>query len=782
MVISQGHGGDKNSRAPERPAQRQQRRVGGRSPGHFHRRQSKQSTGFGIGMTMAPTASTMSGLSTPSRHQTPGRQSTGSGSVSGRSRSGSIGGSSSSHGGGGGGGGGGGSHEEGGVRVVVRVRPLGEEEDAKGGERTMRCCNPKALEFTSTPALAASAPAAATAAGGGAGSGSEGAGGGGVVGEGSRQYTFDLCAHEGFNQEEMFQSCGLMPLLSAAINGYAGTVFAYGATGAGKTYTMSGREQVLGPSRGPGGRVRPGNNRGKAPPPAAPGRAAPAAGVSDGTEGLVPRSMRFLFQQVSALPPAVTMRIRASFYEIYNEVVYDLLTKGDRRPLQVRYDVRRGFFVQGLFEVEIRGLHDIMAVVDEGNGNRRVSSHLLNKDSSRSHSLLTVYLDSERKDPEDGHLVKQFGNNRVSFVDLAGSERLKKSKATNEKETGAINKSLMTLGKVISALSKRSAMAAAAPAHTSVLLEAAAAAAGMAGVIDNLTLPATATAADSGANSRGASAANKSGGGGTGAGTSAVVVDQSAPAGVSDIWVPYRDSTLTKLLMDSLGGNGLTLMVACVSPSVRHAEESAATLNYAARARNIRNRPLVRVDARERLINGLRREVNLLREENELLRRNQLQRQQQQRQLQQQDEPLLGLYSGGAGETLGVFSGDNGGGGGGGLFAPDAFSQNGLELAAEGGSLDGGGGGGGAAVPEDRSLAQKQEPATAQIGQASRDVALLLRKYEEECHRLRNEAAYAQHKEQEIGKQTRQALVENDALSRTVERLQRSFSGAGKAS
>lgn len=75
----------------------------------------------------------------------------------------------------------------------------------------------------------------------------------------------------------------------------------------------------------------------------------------------------------------------------------------------MRYDVRRGFFVQGLFEVEIRGLHDIMAVVDEGNGNRRVSSHLLNKDSSRSHSLMTVYLDSERKDPEDGHLVKQFG-------------------------------------------------------------------------------------------------------------------------------------------------------------------------------------------------------------------------------------------------------------------------------------------------------------------------------------------------------------------------------------
>lgn len=76
---------------------------------------------------------------------------------------------------------------------------------------------------------------------------------------------------------------------------------------------------------------------------------------------------------------------------------------------QVRYDVKRGFFVQGLLEVEIRGLLDIMAVMDEGNGNRKVSSHLLNKDSSRSHSLLTVYLESDKKDPEDGHLVKQFG-------------------------------------------------------------------------------------------------------------------------------------------------------------------------------------------------------------------------------------------------------------------------------------------------------------------------------------------------------------------------------------
>ncbi|CAN0053017.1 unnamed protein product, partial [Laminaria digitata] len=263
----------------------------------------------------------------------------------------------------------------------------------------MRCCNPRSLEFMNTPPAVAVSGISASAEDGlnsdGAGSG----GGGGGGGEGRREYTFDLCAHEGFSQEEMFQSCGLMPLLSAAIDGYAGTVFAYGATGAGKTYTMSGHEQVIQGGAGPNGRPR-GRTRG--------GTSGGGRGDHE-TEGLIPRSMRYLFERISALPYGVTMRIRASFYEIYNEVVYDLLTQDDRRPLQVRYDARRGFFVQGLFEVEIRGLSDIMAVVDEGNGNRRVSSHLLNKDSSRSHSLLTVYLQNERKDSEDGHLVRTFG-------------------------------------------------------------------------------------------------------------------------------------------------------------------------------------------------------------------------------------------------------------------------------------------------------------------------------------------------------------------------------------
>lgn len=264
----------------------------------------------------------------------------------------------------------------------------------------------------------------------------------------------------------------------------------------------------------------------------------------------------------------------------------------------------------------------------------------------------------------------------------------------------------MTLGKVISALSKRSAAsaAAAASANASVLVEA--------DTPEDQSLPVAATTT----NARGSH---------SGSGTAMVVMDQPVSS-ASDIWVPYRDSTLTKLLMDSLGGHGLTLMVACVSPSARHAEESAATLNYAARARNIRNRPLVRIDARERLINALRREIDLLREENELLRRNKLQPQQHQ-------PPVIGTYSGGVVEA--AAGAHSGGGDGDGMFA----SMSGLLGGGGGGfSLEGGGGGGGGAAAPDEMTSLQQDHAALQIGQASRDVAVLLRKYEEEVSPMKS--------------------------------------------
>ena len=223
--------------------------------------------------------------------------------------------------------------------------------------------------------------------------------------------------------------------------------------------------------------------------------------------------------------------IRASFCEIYKEHVYDLLNMNSS-SLAVRWNIRNGFFVQDLFVVECEVLQDVMAVVSEGHRNRRIGSHQLNKDSSRSHSILTVHLESETIDPDDGHTLVKFG--KIVFVDLAGSERLKdtKSEGLTLTETAAINKSLFTLSKVISALSD----------------------------------------------------------------------SKKHKSSKSMNFIPYRDSKLTKLLMDSLGGTSMCLMVACVSPASQYLEETLSTLNYATRANKIQNKPVVQMDPKEQLI------------------------------------------------------------------------------------------------------------------------------------------------------------------------------------
>lgn len=168
-------------------------------------------------------------------------------------------------------------------------------------------------------------------------------------------------------------------------------------------------------------------------------------------------------------------------------------------------------------------------MLHEGMKNRHIGSHELNQDSSRSHSLLTVYLISESKDPSTGHIFKKYG--KISFVDLAGSERLKETKSEGKKmvaETGNINKSLFTLGKVISMLAN-----------------------------DKKTLQ------------------------------------------EKGQYIPYRDSKLTMLLMDSLGGTSKALMIACMTPSDAYIEETVSTLNYAARVMNIKNKPVVQRDAKD---------------------------------------------------------------------------------------------------------------------------------------------------------------------------------------
>jgi len=219
---------------------------------------------------------------------------------------------------------------------------------------------------------------------------------------------------------------------------------------------------------------------------------------------------------------------------------------------------RSGFFVENLFVVELETIDDILAVFEEGSKNRTVRAHDMNVESSRSHAVMTIFIDAEVPDADSGHTFTQFG--KITFVDLAGSEDLRRTRQTQKigvKETGNINRSLFTLGNVISALS-----------------------------------------------------------------------DNRKREG----FIPYRDSVLTKLLMDSLGGTSLCLMMACLSPATVNIEDSLSTLNYANRTKSIRNRPKVHMSASDFLVQSLRKEVSALRNENDYL----------QQRLVQHDIPIYG--------------------------------------------------------------------------------------------------------------------------------------------
>lgn len=338
------------------------------------------------------------------------------------------------------------------VRVAIRVRPLNATE---AGPVAVTCADPRTIELRCPSA-------------------------GGV--SQIKRFSFELCAHDKFTQEDVFKAT-LPELLDSAASGMKVTILAYGATGSGKTHTVMG---------------------------------------SRGDEGVIERAAAYLNR------PMV-----ASFYEVYADQVYDLLDTS--KALPVRQNAKT-FFASGLVELECLNVDDIAAVVAEGRKARRRASHKLNRDSSRGHAVLTVQLESGGK---------------VSFVDLAGSERLGRSMSENVAETGAINRSLFALGKVISALS-------------------------------------------------------------TG----------------QKNHVPYRDSTLTKLLMDSLGGDVATLIIACVSPAPAHLDETLCTLQYAHRATGIQNSPNVSLvangatteDAPPEDVDALRREIAQLRDENRRLR------------------------------------------------------------------------------------------------------------------------------------------------------------------
>lgn len=242
--------------------------------------------------------------------------------------------------------------------------------------------------------------------------------------EGTNQkgFRFNAVLSEDTTQQQVFERWKIDDLIDSALEGYSATIFAYGQTGSGKTYSMAGDEKRLGVE----------------------------GWKSDNTGGIIPRSVDYMWSQMTQRKEQ--FYVKASFAEIYKEQIQDLLNPA-QGILHWRWNVQNGFFVEDLTVVEWTSKDDLIAVLHEGIKNRKTGSHNLNTDSSRSHSLLTVYLISETKNGDD--IYKKYG--KISFVDLAGSERLKETESKGEmlKETGNINKSLFTLGKVISWLSDK---------------------------------------------------------------------------------------------------------------------------------------------------------------------------------------------------------------------------------------------------------------------------------------------------------------------------------------
>ncbi|XP_076685082.1 kinesin-like protein KIF13A isoform X5 [Andrena cerasifolii] len=328
-----------------------------------------------------------------------------------------------------------------------------------------------------------------------------------------KSFAFDHCfysldpAVENFaSQEVVFDALG-RDILDNAFQGYNACIFAYGQTGSGKSYTMMG---------------------------------------SGDNKGIIPRLCDNLFDMIAKQQSfELSYKVEVSYMEIYNEKVHDLLDpKPNKQSLKVREHNVLGPYVDGLSRLAVTSFQDIDNLMAEGNKSRTVAATNMNSESSRSHAVFSVILTQTLTDARSG--VSGEKVSRMSLVDLAGSERAVKTGAVGDrlKEGSNINKSLTTLGLVISKLADQN------------------------------------------------SGSNKN----------------------KDKFVPYRDSVLTWLLKDNLGGNSKTVMVATISPAADNYEETLSTLRYADRAKRIVNHAVVNEDPNARIIRELRQEVETLKE------------------------------------------------------------------------------------------------------------------------------------------------------------------------
>ncbi|XP_011701815.1 PREDICTED: kinesin-like protein unc-104 isoform X2 [Wasmannia auropunctata] len=297
-------------------------------------------------------------------------------------------------------------------------------------------------------------------------------------------------------------------MLEHAFEGYNVCIFAYGQTGAGKSYTMMGKQE-------------------------------------EGQEGIIPQICKDLFRKISYTSnERLKYSVEVSYMEIYCERVRDLLNPKNRGNLRVREHPLYGPYVEDLSKLAVLSYEDIHDLIDEGNKARTVAATNMNETSSRSHAVFTIFFTQQQQDSATGLMTEKVS--KISLVDLAGSERADSTgaKGTRLKEGANINKSLTTLGKVISALAE----------------------------------------------------------------IAATKKKKKAD------FIPYRDSVLTWLLRENLGGNSKTAMIAAVSPADINYDETLSTLRYADRAKQIVCKAVVNEDANARLIRELKEEIQKLRE------------------------------------------------------------------------------------------------------------------------------------------------------------------------
>ncbi|XP_021289171.1 kinesin-like protein KIN-5B [Herrania umbratica] len=346
------------------------------------------------------------------------------------------------------------------VQVLLRCRPLSEDEQRMNVPRVISC-NEHKREVTVLQNVANK--------------------------QVDRVFTFDKVFGPKAQQRTIYDQA-IVPIVNEVLDGFNCTVFAYGQTGTGKTYTMEGGMR---------------NKGGDLPAEA----------------GVIPRAVRQIFDTLEAQNADYSMKV--TFLELYNEEITDLLAPEEnsryaedkqRKPISLMEDGKGCVVVRGLEEEAVYSANEIYTLLERGAAKRRTADTLLNKRSSRSHSVFSITVHIKESAVGDEELIKC---GKLNLVDLAGSENISRSGAREgrAREAGEINKSLLTLGRVINALVEHSA-------H-----------------------------------------------------------------------IPYRDSKLTRLLRDSLGGKTKTCIIATISPSAHSLEETLSTLDYAYRAKNIKNKP-----------------------------------------------------------------------------------------------------------------------------------------------------------------------------------------------